>query len=61
MSSLPVKIKVLLILAENSSKAKTKLFPFCATSDENRSESQILFCELLRIGKVLKTWNFFFY
>ena len=35
MPSLPVKMKVLLKLAENSLKAEVKLFLVCAISQEN--------------------------
>ena len=35
MPSFTVKVKVLLVLAENPSKTETKLFLLCAISHEN--------------------------
>ena len=46
--SLPAKMKVLSILEENSWKTEIKLFPLCAISYENYSQSQI-FCESLQM------------
>ena len=46
MPSFAAKLKVLLILEQNSWKTKIELFPSCAIWHENKSKSQI-FCELL--------------
>ena len=42
------KMKVLLIVEENSSKIQIKLFPLCTASYENKSWSQII-CELFSL------------
>ena len=55
MPSLPTKWKGLLILAENSSKKETKLFPLCALSHENENYSQV-FYKLLSLESFFWFW-----